>query len=147
MSETRPDNLVILRAHHLLCLHGFRGLGYDDRFVANMSEVCERIRREPAPQIKVVNEPDDICGACPHVTGCSCEKTGEVDEERARQLDARVLAQLGIAPGQIFARDELMTLIYNKITPDDLVVVCEGCDWLPFDYCAEGLEMKRVGKE
>jgi len=144
--ETTRDRLS-LRAHHLLCLHGFQGLGYDDRFVENMGEICARVRAEPGPEIVVVNEPDDICAPCPHALGGACGKTESDAEEKAKQLDHRVLAKLGLHPGQVFSRDALLALIQEKITPEDLVSVCEGCEWLPFDYCAEGLRRNRLGSD
>jgi len=146
---TQGDNktAITLRAHHLLCMHGFRGLGYDDHFVENMARVCERVRNEPDLKIIIVDGPDEICEHCPHVHGCICEKEGEDAEACAKELDRRVLDKLGIQVGQTFARDEIFVLIYEKIAPEDLAVVCEGCDWLPFDYCAEGLRKKQLGSK
>ena len=146
MSEETTRDRLSLRAHHLLCLHGFQGLGYDDRFVENMAEVCKRVRAEPGPEIVVVDEPDDICAPCPHTFGSACGKSGGDAEERAKELDHRVLAKLGINPEQVFSRNDLLALLQEKITPEDLVSVCEGCEWLPFDYCAEGLRRNRMGK-
>ncbi len=145
MSETLRKDRVSLRAHHLLCLHGFRGLGYDERFVENMAAVCERVRAEPGPEIVVVEEPDDICAPCPHAAGGACGKSGPEAEARVKELDRRVLRKLEVYPGQIFSCEEIMALVQEKITPEDLVLICEGCQWLPFDYCAEGLRRKRLG--
>jgi len=144
MSNILPRERISLRAHHLLCLHGFQGLGYDERFVENMTAVCERIRAAPGPEIMVVDEPDDICAPCPHEVGGACGKSGPEAETRARELDHRVMQRLGIYPGQTFSCEEIMALVLDKITPEDLTIVCEGCEWLPFDYCAEGLRKKRL---
>jgi uncharacterized protein len=142
MTETARDRIA-LRAHHLLCLHGFRGLGYDDRFVQNMAEICQRVQAEPGPEIVVTNEPDDICECCPHVPGCSCDE-GSDAEARAKALDQRVLDRIGAQAGQVFDRDDIMALIYTKIRPEDLAVVCQECEWLPFDYCEIGLSKKKI---
>jgi len=134
-----------LRAHHLLCLHGFRGLGYDERFVEKMSAVYDRVKSGAGLEIMVIDRPDDICAACPHCTQEGCEKNTPGAEDRVKQLDHRVLHRLGISPGEVFSRDGIISRLLEKINPDDLALVCEGCQWLPFDYCAEGLRDKSLG--
>jgi hypothetical protein len=57
------------------------------------------------------------------------------------------LEKLGIASGQVFSREGILSLVLEKISPDDLVVLCENCEWLPFDYCSEGLREKRLEVE
>jgi uncharacterized protein len=140
MAET-PKRLRV-RAHHLLCIQGFQGLGYSDKFVQNMGEICRQMKAESALEIEVVDNPDDICAPCPFVAGGCCSREEGTLEQGARELDRRVLEKLEISPGRIFRRDELLALVLKKISPDDLEVLCEGCEWLPFDYCREGLREK-----
>lgn len=50
-----------LRAHHLICLLGFRGLGYSPEFVENMARIADQLRSFPHTVIEIVRRPDDIC--------------------------------------------------------------------------------------
>jgi len=136
-----------VRAHHLLCMHGFQGLGYSEKFVQNMSEICRQVHSEPTLEIEVVDAPDDICAPCTFIAGGGCSREGTEGGQTSKELDRRVLEKLGLAPGQVFSRDELLSLVLEKISPDDLAVLCEGCEWLPFDYCSEGLREKRLEVE
>ena len=52
---------MILRAHHLICILGFRGLGYSKEYVANMSKIVGQLCSSPETLIQVVSKPDDIC--------------------------------------------------------------------------------------
>ena len=142
MSQTTPRERLSLRAHHLLCLHGFRGLGYDERFVRNMTAIHDLLRTRAVTEIVVTDEPDDICAACPHMAQGCCERDYPESKVGAKELDRRVLRLLEIEPGRAFGPDELLSLVRARISPDDLAVVCEGCEWLPFDYCVEGLGRK-----
>ena len=58
----------ILRGHHLLCVHGFKGMGYSPSFVEKMKEIVADIRNpEKDFDIKVVAGFDEACLACPHI--------------------------------------------------------------------------------
>jgi hypothetical protein len=128
-------------------MHGFQGLGYSDKFVQNMGEICRQMKAEPALEIEVVDNPDDICAPCPFIIGGYCSREGGEAGQTSKDLDRRVLEILGIASGQVFSRDKLLALVLEKISPDDLIVLCENCEWLPFDYCSEGLREKRLEVE
>ncbi|NIM04661.1 MAG: DUF1284 domain-containing protein [Armatimonadetes bacterium] len=144
MSNTPEMKRLSLRAHHLLCMHGFRGLGYDEHFVENMARVHARVKSEPDLEILVTDEADDICAPCPRNKRGQCERDIMGEPVSARALDHRVLQQLEIDSGRTFSRDDILELVREKITPEDLVSICEGCQWLPFDYCVEGLRRKSL---
>lgn len=55
---------LILRGHHLLCLKGFQGYGYDENFTKNMIDVNSKRKMENTT-ITLTNSPDDVCKACP----------------------------------------------------------------------------------
>ena len=50
---------LVLRGHHLLCLQGFQGYGYDEDFVKNMTEI-NFSRKQKDTLISITNENDDI---------------------------------------------------------------------------------------
>jgi hypothetical protein len=144
MNNTAQKERVALRAHHLLCLHGFRGMGYDEHFVENMTLICRRVKSQANLEILVTDEADDICASCPRRRETGCERDLPGAKGSARDLDHRVMKRLGIDSGQAFSRDEILSLVLEKISPDDLIVICEGCEWLPFEYCVEGLKQRSL---
>ena len=87
-----------IRAHHLLCMLGFRGLGYSQGFIVVMGKVVERVRSNPMFPVAVIAECDIICAACPHKKEDKCLK--EVDSERkVKTRDLEVLRRLGLEVG------------------------------------------------
>ena len=76
------DVSVVLRVHHLLCLHGFRGFGYSPEFVSNMQLVRDGLASSPDVEVEVTTSPDDICSACPHLQEGKCARDGGDSETR-----------------------------------------------------------------
>ena len=128
-----------LRAHHLLCLHGFRGLGYSPQFVENMWLVKNRIERDSNLLIELTDTPDAICAACPHLVGGLCHRKGSESEARLRSMDREVLNRLGFQPGHRAPCHQLVALVQQRIAPADLTSICAGCQWIELGYCRDGL--------
>ena len=82
---------LILRGHHLLCLQGFQGYGYDEAFVENMSEI-NRIRKLENTTISLTDTADDICKACPNLKDGLCENKKQ--NETIKSMDGEVLSKL-----------------------------------------------------
>jgi len=129
-----------LRAHHLLCILGFRGLGYDEKFIKKMESVIQRIKEHPDLRIEIIKECDDICAACPFNIDGLCENEAVGDEERARERDKQIARRLDLKTGDILTVKEVMDLLKKKIKPGDLSVICKDCPWLKMGYCARGLK-------
>ena len=126
---------IRLRAHHLLCIHGFRGQGYSPLFVANMARMVDRLGTNPGTLVQIVDGADDICSACPHMSNGIC---GRPDQQVDR-LDQRIRQKLGIEEGQMASWSALLDSIRDNIDPFNLGEVCTGCRWLDLDYCTKGL--------
>ncbi|MCJ7646789.1 DUF1284 domain-containing protein [bacterium] len=133
----KRDNIK-LRAHHLLCLYGFRGLGYSEEFVENMQAIIDRIRENPSIEIEVVNGIDDICAKCPHNVENSCSKPRRNVEE----FDREIVGRLGIDIGRKVESKTLLNLVEKRIQPEELPAICKGCEWLELGFCEEGLRKK-----
>ena len=120
---------LILRAHHLLCLQGFQGYGYDEKFVENMIKVNEK-RKIKDTKIKVVNTPDDLCKACPNLKNGICEST--IENNKIISMDDEVLKKL---PKKDYFKSEDLFEIINKRfkSRDDVKDICLGCKW--HDLC------------
>jgi len=135
---------LVLRGHHLLCMFGFRGLGYSEAFVENMRRVVEAFFSDGGAEVQVVAECDDICAACPRMKGGRCAaKKGS--ERRIRSRDRKVLGMLGLAAGSRSDSLELARAVMERIDEARLDELCGGCRWLPAGYCQEGLRRRRDG--
>jgi len=131
-----------LRAHHLLCVFGFRDLGYSDAFVANMRRIVDAFYSKQGVEVELVAGPDDICGACPHMREGKCRATQDADEA-VRAKDACVSDRLGLLPGGRYNSSWLACRTVAGIAPEALADICGGCRWLSAGYCAEGLARRR----
>jgi hypothetical protein len=130
---------IDLRAHHLLCILGFRGLGYSEGFIQNMSEVVRSLRLNRSPLIvKVIDRCDIICSACPHNKGNECHKEDD-SEQRVKSQDLNVAQRLSLEIGDEVSSQELWAMVKERLSPEDLLQICHGCEWLGLGYCIEGL--------
>ncbi|MEJ8544661.1 DUF1284 domain-containing protein [Brevibacillus borstelensis] len=137
---------VILRGHHLLCVHGFRGMGYSPDFIVKMAGIVERIRdAEQDFPIQVVKGFDETCQVCPHKGTTRCEAAPD-SEEHVQKLDQNVFRQLGISAGEVYLKSELVQRTRERVAPDDLAHLCEGCSWFSYGVCQEGIAELRSGK-
>ena len=129
-----------LRFHHLLCIRGFRGLGYDEKFVEGMKRIVQGIKENPNLEIELVNSCDDICTACPFNIDDRCENEVVGGEERVRERDRQIAGRLDLKVEDVLTIKEVLNLIKKNIKPGDLSVICKDCPWLKMGYCAEGLK-------
>jgi hypothetical protein len=143
MTKARPSSGkkgIPLRAHHLLCLLGFQGIGYTADFIKNFHKVKRMVEQNPDLEIEVVDTCDVVCIQCPNAQGLECFKGSTLNDKTIREMDRRVMDRLGIRPGDRFKARELFGLIKEKIRPDDFKDICGGCEWLALGFCTRGLE-------
>lgn len=130
-----------LRAHHLLCIFGFQGLGYSQEFVDNMTKIVEQLH--PSALIQVFSKPDDICTFCPFLGEKGCQKKGPESESVVRNQDLTVMEKLNIVAGDKITWAEVKERVCHLIAPGGLMDICGDCPWLPQGYCTEGLVKAR----
>jgi len=140
MRARQASSGVVLRGHHLLCLLGFRGLGYSQEYTSNMWRIAKLLRSAPYMSVEVRDYPDDICQPCPFFAAGGCAEQGPESEERARERDRAVLRRLGLRCGEPITWAELLSRVKASISSADLPQICKGCRWLPYAYCQEGVE-------
>lgn len=132
---------LTLRGHHLLCVHGFRGMGYSPDFVKKMSSIVEKIRDEEQDfPVQVVAALDEACSACPNKGETKCEAS-ENSNERVVAMDRRAIEHLGLKEGHTYQKSFLIKLTAEKVAPDDLDHICGSCSWLSYGVCKEGIAM------
>lgn len=84
---------LTLRGHHLLCLKGFQGYGYDEKFTQNMTKI-NLLRKQEKTTILLTDSPDDICASCPNLKNNICENIQQnanivnMDHEVLKNIDS-----------------------------------------------------------
>ena len=137
MGELAPP--LKIRAHHLLCLLGFRGLGYSQGFITTMGKVVKNLRSNSIFPITVVVECDIICASCPHNKGSKCLKEAD-SESKVKTRDLEVLYRLGFEVGAQMPAVKARTRIKERLSFRDIAEICSDCEWLELGHCAQGLE-------
>jgi uncharacterized protein len=133
---TRP---IELRGHHLLCLLGFRGMGYSPEFSANMAAVYEALRTEPTTIVRIVRGVDHLCVCYPS------DKPYHCNSDSVHVKDDRVLEQLGLQPGDQVRWTDILDRVRSLIAPEDIPKLCASCPWLQYGVCEAGVTHIRDG--
>ncbi len=129
----------VLRGHHLLCVHGFRGMGYSPDFIKKMGTIVEDVRDQTKDfKVKVVAAFDDACMACPHRGKTECE-ANEGSNEHVLSMDHKVINHLGLEAGRSYKKSALLELTATKVKPENLDFLCKNCSWLSYGVCKEGI--------
>lgn len=133
---------IELSAHHALCVHGFRGMGYSDGFVAALTGIVGRLRDDPDVTVRVRVGSDAVCRACPSLSAGGCMRYGQ---SVVRQ-DARVAEALGVESGDEMPWAALQDRVRERVEPGDLADLCGSCPWLQYGVCEAGLRDLRDGR-
>lgn len=112
--------MIRFRGHHLICLHFFRGEGYNPEFIINLHELIKKV--EYGEIIEVSEGADDVCAKCPYLKGNKCFHNRNSEDE-IRQMDSKALELLNTEPGA-----KLNWLKIKETLPDIFK------DWFKF-YC------------
>jgi uncharacterized protein len=129
-----------LRGHHLFCLLGYRGMGYSEEYVKNMTRLHQTLRENPKIQLQIVEGPDQLCEKYPNSGVYHCK------DINIYRRDAAILEKLGLTIGQIVNWEEIELLIRKSIVPSDIQHVCETCSWRAYGVCEEGIQEILEGK-
>lgn len=114
-----------LRAHHLLCLQGFQGYGYNDRFLKNLSEIHKQVQNLDQ-EIELISGIDDICGPCVHHKDGRCAS----NEKKIQNMDQKTLEFLGLQTGVFDSAQTLFELSNKKFkTKESVEPICGECEW------------------
>lgn len=134
-----------IRGHTLLCLQGFEGKGYDDKFIANMKKIHETLFNDPKTEVEIVNGQDEICSSCPYLKESGCTLEGPGSEEDIIEKDNSVIELLGFKPSGKHTWEEILQKVSEKVNVSMLKILCDKCPWYPSGYCEEGiLRLKRL---
>lgn len=148
-NETSNKNIsgIKLRAHHILCFHGYSGRGYDDTFIENMNYLKELFLSKPETLIEIISSPDVVCDACPNLSDNGCFEDGNSDQEmRIHNRDLAVMNHLGISEEDVFSVGDIFKRAEADISSYLLREICHDCSWLPISSCAKNIEIGFWGK-
>lgn len=120
---------IKIRSHHLLCMQGFQGYGYNDSFAVHLKGIIEQFEANPDMLIQVVDYCDEICKGCPHQMGHRCNKDDDADY-RIKTMDIDILKCSGIHPDSVSTIREMKCQINNTFKKQEqLVAICRDCQW------------------
>ncbi len=111
-----------LRGHHLICLNFFRGEGYSEDFINNISSVIGK------QKVEVVAGPDEVCKKCPYLIENKCTNAEYTNEQILFQ-DKEALRLLGYKPGEIVSWKTISAKLPG-ITEEWKAEFCRNCRYL-----------------
>ena len=129
-----------LRGHHLFCLLGYRGMGYSEEYVENMTRLHQNLRENPKTLIQLVKGPDQLCEKYPNSGPYHCQ------DENIYERDAAILEKVGLKLGQILKWEDIESCIRKLVVPSDIQILCETCSWRSYGVCEEGIREIHEGK-
>ncbi|HWO77402.1 MAG TPA: DUF1284 domain-containing protein [Bacillus sp. (in: firmicutes)] len=123
-----------LRGHHLFCLLGYRGMGYSQEYVENMTRLHQTLRNNPKTRIQLVKGPDHLCEKYPNSGEYHCQN------DNIYNRDEVILKKLGLSIGQILRWEDIEAGIRKNAVPSDIQTVCKTCSWRSYGVCEEGIQ-------
>lgn len=105
----KENNIIKLRGHHLLCLQGYQGYGYDSEFEKNMTKIHKKLNittindndnndytnnknnennKNKNNNIKIIvgDTADDLCAFCPNLKEGICAGNAEISIKNKKDL-------------------------------------------------------------
>ncbi len=133
MKSTPPDASVPtfkIRAHHLLCMQGFQGLGYSPEFVQNFEKILDEVHDSfYETEFEVTDSIDSFCEPCPHHKNGLCQKDA-ASQERMQKMDRVVMQKLEIKNGARRTSESLFALANARLSSTaEVKDVCGQCEW------------------
>ena len=141
------STIIYLRGHHLLCLQGYQGYGYDKKFEANTSKILDELNNAKSQENVILTESsDDLCEFCPNLKESICcgninlsdERTTDIEiienNENIIKKDSFVLKKANLKKNRKYSFSRLIATI-NETFPktNDVKEVCGNCEWI--DKC------------
>ncbi|MGB9643071.1 MAG: DUF1284 domain-containing protein [Candidatus Ratteibacteria bacterium] len=136
--------MINLRPHHLFCILGFCGRGYNKTFAENMEQICYQIKNNPGIKIVLVDGVDDICNCCPYNSGSVCLKKTD-SEASLKNREKEIIRILGLDFNVSIEAVKIYNQIKNLYPMDAIIPLCEQCEWYCLGYCKKGFENLKKG--
>lgn len=125
--------MLVLRAHHLLCIQGYEGNGYSSEFTKNMDGVVSTLSDNT--YVKIVMTVDDICEKCPHKLENSTCKS----QEKVFEFDLKILNELKLIVNRTYLYKDILNSIRENLSYEKFQEICGSCQWFHYGYCKNGI--------
>ena len=151
------EQVMELRAHHLLCMPMYSGHGYSEEFCRHMEEVIKIVGRGKV-KLRILASPDEVCSSCPNLQPPSEEQfdlEGKLmnpalirskDERVARrsckhetktaEKDSMLLQAFGLTEGAAYSMAELAETVKKNMTEVSFEKSCQKCSWREQGLCS-----------
>lgn len=132
--------MIDLRPHHGMCIGQFKGYGYSEDFVRNMTAVVNMLFENPETLVRLVVTGDCICSSCPHL-----KKEGCTSVQKVMEYDRKVLMLCGLHENEVVTWRGFVRLVKEYILDKNkLPEVCTNCNWLSVCLDCQGFRYKKV---
>ena len=121
--------MLLIRAHHLFCIQGYQGYGYDNSFIENMNHIY-KLMLEDNECIQLCTYNDDICKKCPNLKDGFC--INSKNNAKIVDMDKKVLKIINYNNEKFNSKD-LIRLLNKLISKKDILDICGKCMWI--DKC------------
>ncbi|MFP3917891.1 DUF1284 domain-containing protein [Lysinibacillus telephonicus] len=129
-----------IRGHHLFCLLGYRGMGYSEEYVKNMTYIHQTLKTNPNTLVQLVKGPDQLCKKYPNSGEYHCQ------DQNIYERDAVILEKMGLKIGDIVKWGDIETRVRKYVVPTDILTICETCSWRSYGVCKKGIERIHGGE-
>jgi hypothetical protein len=117
---------IKLRAHHMLCLTTYIGMGYSPAFTANYDGIVARLAAgEP---VELVEGPDDICAPLTDDPQAHCHKVSVTERDRLALEALQALPGGAIGAGAALT-SALMAQLRAAFAGGGVRAACRSCEW------------------
>ena len=127
--------LIRLRAHHLLCLQGYQGYGYDERFKENLEKKLNILKNDNTKVI-LTSSPDDLCKKCPNLKDNICIGNSKSlsesfeNNDKIVKKDLSILKEIKLEKNRKYSFKDLTKIVNNVFSKrNDLKDICTNCQW------------------
>ncbi|MCX8027346.1 MAG: DUF1284 domain-containing protein [Thermodesulfovibrionales bacterium] len=119
------SKLPKLRGHHLICLHFYKGEGYDEGFISSLNNLMVDVNNKG---VVVVDGPDDVCFKCPHLKHEKCTFSDNAEDEII-EMDRLALKLTELKTGECVRWQDIAEKLPSLIQTWH-IKFCLTCFWL-----------------
>lgn len=125
--------MISLRAHHLMCLPGYKGLNYTPESKSNWDVISNMLKENPGTIVQIAKGQDILCLRCPH----NSENNSTCREAFVKRLDEAVQSIMGIKVLELYKYEELNKKIHSILNPEMHAKICGDCMWRAYGVCKD----------